>query len=120
LFDNFGATPYHQNMAKKKKIMNGKMTIEKLARMSHGEFTAIRSEMKEGFDNVGERFDKVEGDIGILRRDMESGFGALAEILKEIRSDVKEVKSDVVTVNLDYAELKTRVERLEKKVGLSR
>lgn len=97
----------------KVKTKNSKITLDKLARMSQSEFTAVRSEVREGFNRVGE-------DIGILRRDMEAGFGALAEILKAIRSDLKEIKSDVTTVNLDYAELKTRVERLEKKVGLSR
>ncbi len=59
-------------MAKIKKV-----TIEKLAQMSQKEFTAIRSEMKEGFDGVGKQLDKNEEDMSILRRDMEAGFGMM-------------------------------------------
>ena len=52
-----------------------KITIETLAHMSQREFTAVRSEMNEGFQ-------KVHEDTAILRRDMEAGFSSLAEILK--------------------------------------
>ena len=89
-----------------------KMTIDKLAEMSQKEFTAIHGEMAEMKGELKE-------DISLLRRDMGAGFGSLAEVLKEIRADVKDIKSDVMTVNEDYAELRTRIERLEKKVGLS-
>ena len=99
---------------KKKPIK--KMTIEKLGQMSQREFLSIGGR----FDKVDERFDKVDEDARLLRRDMEAGFGALAEILKSIRADLKDIKSDVATVNEDYQELRIRVERLEKKVGLAK
>lgn len=96
------------------------MTIEKLARMSQQEFTAIRGEVKDGFAKVGERFGKMEEDIGILRRDVESGFNSVGEVLKLMREDLKEIKTNVITTHEDYAELRARVERLEKKVGVPR
>lgn len=89
------------------------MTIDQLARMSQNEFTAIRSEVKEGFE-------KAKEDTDLLRRDMEAGFQSLAEILKLMREDVKDIKGGVITINEDYSELRARVGRLEKKVGLSR
>lgn len=67
-----------------KKAVNGKMTIEKLARMSQHEFTEIRGEMKGGFAKVDERFDRMEEDAGILRRDMEAGFSGMSEGMKTI------------------------------------
>jgi predicted nuclease with TOPRIM domain len=51
---------------------------------------------------------------------MDGKFDALAQILSEIRKDNKEIKESVVTVNSDYSELRTRVERLEKKIGLAK
>jgi len=75
----------------KRKVINGKTTIEKLARMSQREFASIDGR----FDNVDVRFDRIDEDINILHRDMEAGFGALAEILKAARSDLKEIKNQV-------------------------
>ena len=97
-----------------------KTTIEKLARMSQNEFTNIRSEMKEGFSSVRKEFDVVHEDIGTLRRDMESGFQSVGEVLKLMRDDLKDIKGGVITMHEDYAELRARVTRLEKKVGLPR
>ena len=94
---------------KKVKAKNGKMTIEKLAQMSQHEFVAIRSEVKEGFNAVGRRFDATDNK-----------FDALIEILKTMRDDMKEVKEGTLTIHEDYGELRARVSRLEKKVGLSR
>ncbi|GEM_PF-1793504 len=85
-----------------------KMTLDKLAEVSQKEFVAIRSEMQDGFAAVDSRFDGLD-----------KKFDNLTEILRLMQADLKEIKSDVQTVNLDYAELRTRVERLEKKVGLS-
>lgn len=83
--------------------------------MSQREFTAIRTEMQEGFGAVDRRFDAIDGKFDA----MDGKFDALTQILSEIRKDNKEIKKSVMTVNLDYSELRTRVERLEKKVGLS-
>lgn len=94
---------------------NKKMTLEKLAEMSQQEFLGIGGR----FDEVDKRFDKVDEDIALLRRDMGAGFSSLAEILKEIRADVKDVKSEAITIHEDYKELRIRVERLEKKAGIS-
>ena len=42
------------------------------------------------------------------------------EVLKLMREDLKDIKGGVITMNEDYAELRARVTRLEKKVGLPR
>jgi archaellum component FlaC len=96
--------------------MAKKITIEKLAEMSQREFTAIRGEVAEGFARVDKRFDGMEKRIDGL----DNKFDNLAEVLRLMHADLKEIKSDVQLVHFDYTELKTRVERLEKKVGLSK
>lgn len=89
------------------------MTIEKLARMSQYEFTATRSEVKEGFEAVDKRLDVMENKF-------DAKFDSLAEVLKMMRDDLKEIKGSVIAINEDYTELRARVGRLEKKVGLPR
>ncbi len=92
------------------------MTIDKLARMSQREFVSV----SDRFDRADKRFDKVDEDLGILRRDTNAGFASVGEVLKLMRDDLKDIKGNVITVNEDYTELRARVGRLEKKVGLSR
>ena len=87
-----------------------KMTLDKLAQMSQGEFLAVG----ERFDKVDERFDNIDKRFDSF----DSKFDALIEILRHMQGDIKEIKTDVQTVSFDYSELRTRVERLEKKVGL--
>ncbi len=89
--------------------MPKKITIETLATMSQREFTAIREEVSGGFAAVNNRLDG-----------MDNRFDSLDETLRLVRNDLKEIKTDVATVHFDYTELKTRVERLEKKVGLAK
>ena len=91
---------------------NKTMTLDKLAEMSQKEFLA----MGKRFDEVDRRFDVVDKRFDLI----DGKFDALAQILGEIRKDNKEIKEGVTTINFDYAELKTRIERLEKKVGLAK
>ena len=93
--------------------MTKKITVEKFAGMSQREFAAIRGEMGEGFAAVNKQLDGLD-------KKFESKFDSLSELLRLMHADLKEIKSDVQTVHFDYAELKTRVERLEKKVGLAK
>ncbi len=92
------------------------MTIEKLANMSQREFVAIRSEIKEGFDGVHEEMGTMKEDIGILRRDMEAGFQGVSEGMKAIMVKLNSIQADVIEIH----DLRGRVERLEKKVGLQK
>ena len=87
------------------------MTLDTLALISQKEFLAIHGEIVETKRELKE-------DITLLRRDTEAGFSSLAEILKEIHADVKDIKSDVITAHEDYQELRIRIDRLEKKVGI--
>ena len=84
--------------------------FDNLAQMTEREFTAVHAEMRDGFARVHE-------DLGILRRDMEVGFHEVAEVLKLIREDLREFKTDTDT---ELQNLRARLDRLEKKVGLSK
>ena len=86
-----------------------KITIETLAEMSQREFSAVRSEMDSGFR-------KVHEDNSILRRDMEAGFHGLSSGMKIIIGQLKEIREDVIELH----DLRSRIERLEKKMGLSK
>ena len=99
-------------MERKHKAANGKMTIEKLARMSQREFTAIRSEVSGAREEIG----IVREDIGILRRDVEAGFQGMSEGMKAIMVKLNSIQEDVIEIH----DLRSRVERLEKKVGLQK
>ena len=83
----------------------GKMTLEKLAAMSQREFLAI-----------GGRFDKVDEDTALLRRDVEAGFTGVSEGMKAIMAKLNSIQEDVIEIH----DLRGRVERLEKKVGLAK
>lgn len=77
--------------------------------MSQTEFTAIRSEMKDGFGTMKE-------DITIFRRDMAAGFQGVSEGMKAILIKLNSIQEDVIEIH----DLRARVERLEKKVGLQK
>src|SRR3989338_4034792 len=94
-------------MSKNKK---SKMTLDKLAQMTQGEFLAVG----ERFDKVDQRFDNVDEDARILRRDMETGFGEVSSGMKTIMGKLDDIQRDVIEIH----DLRGRVERLEKKVGL--
>lgn len=85
------------------------ITLENLAEMSQREFEAIRAEMatkqelQEFREEAAQQFDG-----------MHDRFDALAETLKLLREDIK-----ALDVRKDILELRERIERLEKKVGLS-
>lgn len=88
------------------------MTVEKLASMSQREFISI----DERFDKVDKRFDKLDENARLLRRDMEAGFSAVSESMKAIMEKLNDIQRDVIEIH----DLRSRVERLEKKVGLPR
>lgn len=85
------------------------VTIDELAQMSQIEFTAIREEIKQGFEQTRE-------DARILRNDVEAGFHAVTETMKTIVEKLDLIRADVIEIH----DLRSRVERLEKKVGLPR
>lgn len=77
--------------------------------MNQREFTAISNEMKEGFAQTANK-----EDLRILRNDMEAGFHAVTETMKSIVEKLDVIREDVIEIH----DLRARVERLEKKVGL--
>ncbi len=88
---------------------SSKMTVDRLAEISQREFMAVRSEMGKRFDDVDSRLDGLD-----------KKFDSLEKILLLMHEDLKSIKTDVATINFDYSELRVRVERLEKKAGLSK
>ncbi len=75
------------------------ITIEELARMSQSEFTSIRNEMKEGFDTVGRRFDR-----------MDEQFDSLTQVVLGIKDMIES----------DTTQLKERVTRVEETIGIGK
>ncbi|MDO8664131.1 MAG: hypothetical protein Q7K44_01055 [Candidatus Liptonbacteria bacterium] len=88
-----------------------KMTLDNLAQMSQREFLAVG----ERFNKVDQRFDKVDEDMKILRSETEAGFSSVNEGVKTIMEKLDDIQRDVIEIH----DLRGRVERLEKKVGLS-
>ena len=99
--------------------MTKKTTLEELARMIKAGFdqTATRDELKGVENRLTESIDKVEEDVKILRQDMEAGFYTLAQEIKKLREDFQ---SFISIYRNEIAELRVRIERLEKKVGLKK
>lgn len=86
--------------------MAKKMTLDRLAVITQREFRVLH------------------GEINGLRRDTESGFRTVADALELIRQDFAEMKRSFSLIthamSSDMVELRRRVERLERKIGLSR
>lgn len=86
------------------------MTLDRLAQISQKEFLTIGGR----FDRVDKRFDDMDGRFDA----MDNKFDAMDNKLDAQAQILKEIKDGVTTINFDYSELRTRIERLEKKVGL--
>ena len=68
------------------------VTIDVLAQMSQREFTAIREEIKQGFEQTRE-------DARIIRNDMEAGFNAVTETMKTIVEKLDLIRADVIEIH---------------------
>jgi len=79
-----------------------KMTIDKLAGMT-----------KRGFDRIDERFDRVDERF----EKIDERFENVNARLDVIEGDLKEIKEEKVRP-IDFEDLKSRVELLEKKAGI--
>lgn len=99
----------------KLKLMKNKTTIDKLARMVQRGFEENKKDSQKTNERIDRLAEHTSGEILLLRRDMDAGFQAVAQVLKQMREDIK---------SLDYGpeviELRARLERLERKVGISR
>ena len=91
-----------------------KMTIEKLGQMNQREFLSIHEEIGGFREEVHEEFGRVHEDAQISRRDMEAGFNAISENMRVIIEKLNSIQEDVIELH----DLRARIERLEKKVGL--
>ena len=96
-----------------KKNAQKKITAEELARMVARGFenTATKDDLKE----LATQQELTQG-LASVRQEMRSGFQVVTDTLDLIRSDIRDLK---ISVEIDAKDLKHRVERLEKKVGLS-
>lgn len=59
---------------------------DKLARMIHRGFAETAT--KSDFRRLEERVEKLEGHMDILAKDVEYGFGAVAQSLKSVRIEI--------------------------------
>ena len=82
--------------------------------------TATKDELRQvsgRLDGVEDNLVKIEEDIKILRQDTEAGFYTLAQEIKQLREDFQ---SFISIYRNEISELRTRIERLEKKMGIKK
>jgi len=101
---------------------NHNITLNELARMIQGEFTAVRDEVRTGFEAVHEEFGTVysilkrhDDEFVRVHEEMETGFSRVALILKSIQEDMRRVKE----MEIEMVDLRNRVERLEARLGIA-
>jgi hypothetical protein len=99
-----------------------KMTLEKLARLvtegfdgtaSKEELTATKEELGELRTHVDEEFGSVRSELSMLRDEVTSQ-------LKQITLVLGPLVRGVAGMEIDLRELRSRVNRLERKVGIVR
>jgi len=78
--------------------------------------TATKQELQAAKDDLGGRVERLSEDVKILRNDMEAGFQAITNSMAAIVDKLNLIRQDIVELH----DLRARVERLEKKVGLRR
>lgn len=103
----------------KKKIK----TLDDLAAITHKEFLVSGKRMGGLENRMGGLESKVDG----LEVKIGSGFKAVAELLDLMRADIKDIKTTLPplirsqgALEGEVVDLKNRVARLERKVGLPR
>jgi chromosome segregation ATPase len=65
-------------------------------------FEKLHAKMDAGFAEVGRRFDRVEGDVRVMRQE-----------IGELRQDVAEIKQGVTVLRQDVAVLKEDMSRVK-------
>lgn len=97
--------------------MAKKLTAERIAEFTHKELLSLGKRMGEGFQKM-----EIRMDEGVRR--MEAGFSTIGSELELIHGDIRELKltRDLISraVAGELSELRTRMARLEKKVGLAK
>lgn len=95
--------------------MKGKITIERLAAITIREFGCVRQDIAKHTELISElsgRTARLEEDVKILRRDMESGFQEVMGALRQLRDDIA-----AIDFGPEVRDLEVRVDRIEKKLG---
>jgi len=90
---------------------DGKITLEKLARMVERGFSETKAEMLATRTDVH----KFEQRIDALEKTTEYGLDGIAETLKSIREEMKTLDRSA-----EVHDLEVRVGRLERKVSLKK
>lgn len=97
--------------------MTKKLTPERIVELTHEELLSLGKRMGEGFQKM-----EIRMDEGVRR--MEARFSAIGGELELIHGDIRELKltRDLISraVAGELSELRTRMARLEKKVGLAK
>ena len=89
-------------MLKKSRERRSGTTLDGLARMIQGEFSASRKETNERFNKVDDDISWIHGSLDVLRRE-----------ISEIRNELGKV-----VYRHELEALQTRVATLEKKLGV--
>lgn len=95
--------------------MKTKMNIGRLAVMTMGEFGVVRQDITKHTELINElsgRTARLEEDVKIMRRDMESGFREMTNAFRQLRDDIA-----AIDFGPEIHDLQSRVSRVEKKLG---
>jgi len=95
--------------------MKGKITIERLAAITMREFGCVRQDIAKHTESINElsgRTARLEEDVKIMRRDMESGFQEMTNAFRQLRDDIA-----AIDFGPEVRDLQVRVNRIEKKLG---
>ena len=83
------------------------MTIEELARLTQEEFISTHKE-------IGDLKTEIrEGFVG-----MENKFDSLTTIIMAVRDDLKEIRRNTAETQVELIDIRRRVARLEEKAGI--
>ena len=96
----------------KKSGGKGKMTLDGLAGMMHGEFVEIHRRfdgVDKCFDGVDKRFDGIDAEIKLVKGRLDAIEMELIEIKKKLNN---------IVYRHEFELLKDRIEKIEKKVGM--
>ncbi len=102
--DSSGTSANFELMENKKENKNGKMTIDKLARMTQDEFSV----MGERFDKVDERLDKMDTTLNKMNITLKTVLDVVLEIPSKKAFGRLEDKVQMIDVRLASVERKVK------------
>jgi len=74
--------------------------------------------IKQGFDEVHDKFEKVDKRFTEVHEKMDLEFGVIRSDIRDIKGTLGPLVRGMVSLEKDYSNLRMRVSYLEQKVGV--